>query len=664
MKQDDGAGAVDRLRSVATAATTSDSWQAARAAVGDYLEGFSSDLPLLAAAGLTLEVDAALQLVAAASGCRQIAKAMKQQLQAQRQKQKAPRLVKRAAESITLADLLPEGAPGPVQQLVMPEGYLLTPEGVAGPPRADTDERPLISARPIYLAAIVRSVDDGEWLADVVWQTPDRQWVCATFPRQVLADGRRIVSLARAGAPVDSGTASMLVRYLSAFEKQNGQALPCVMASSVMGWQGEAGALGFLWGADCLGTDAPVRLLAEAGKQQLASAYSCSGTLAEWRADVWQHVQAHPRVALAVYASLAPVLLGVVPAAPGFVVDWSGRSTGGKTTTLRVAASVWGDPARLIKSWSATQNAIEHLASFSGFLPTFLDDTKEARNSPQKVIGAVYQVTGLQSKLRASPDGLRTTSAFRTVLLSTGETPITSFGTDTGAAARVLGVRGFPFAAEDSRSVADHLNAATLEVYGSCGPAAVAWLAQNRERWPRIQKRWAMFRDAFAQKASSAFGGRAAPYVVTLRVAAELAQASAGLAVHAGALAQLERFALESAQVAERHRSALQDLWGWLASRPDAHDGPHERASREVVVRWHDERPSIIAVALRSWLAREGYQLDVVEEWARLGWIDTTGDRRTHSVRFQSSGTRARCYVFTDAALRELEQMGDPAPDA
>ncbi len=91
MKQDDGAGALDRLRGVATAATTSDSWQAARAAVGDYLEGFSSDLPLLAAAGLTLEVDAALQLVAAASGCRQIAKAMKQQLQAQRQKQKAPR---------------------------------------------------------------------------------------------------------------------------------------------------------------------------------------------------------------------------------------------------------------------------------------------------------------------------------------------------------------------------------------------------------------------------------------------------------------------------------------------------------------------------------------------------------------------------------------------
>jgi hypothetical protein len=260
-------------------------------------------------------------------------------------------------------------------------------------------------------------------------------------------------------------------------------------------------------------------------------------------------------------------------------------------------------------------------------------------------------VTGLQSKLRASPDGLRTTSAFRTVLLSTGEAPITSFGADTGAAARVLAVRGFPFSSEDSRAVADGLNAATLTTFGHVGPSVVRWLDANRERWPAIESRWAELREGFASEASNPFGGRSAPYVATLQVAAELVSAALGLKVNAAALEQMRRFARESAQVAERHRGALLDLWGWLASRPDARDGL-DNGGREVIVKWDNERPAVIAVALRRWLDREGYQTDVIDEWARLGWIDTSGDRRTQVVRFSSSGQRVRCYVFTDDAVK------------
>ena len=640
--------AVERLRMVAGEAFRAEKWQTAKKVARAYVETMTADLDELAA-GEAFEVDAAVELLGSAAGCREMAKLIKRQVAAARRAKAAPR-GRQEGQRVPLSDLLPDTAPGELGRLVMPSGYLMLSDGVAGPPKPDSDERPLVSARPVYLAATVRSVTDGEYYADVVWQTPDGQWEVGTFPRHVLADARSLVKLARRGLPVDSGTAGALVRYLTAFERAN-VSTSVDMATNALGWQGERGRLGFMWGETCIGGTGGVRLLAESGKAQLAEAYRAAGSLEEWRRMVWEPVQEHPRVALGVYAAVAPVVLGLVRSAPGFVVDWAGRSTGGKTTTLRVAASVWGDPAQLIKSWSATANAIEHLASFSAYLPTMLDDTKEARQYPSRVIGAVYQVTGLQSKLRASPDGLRTTSAFRTVLLSTGEAPITSFGADTGAAARVLAVRGFPFSSEDSRAVADGLNAATLTTFGHVGPAVVRWLDANRERWPAIESRWAELREGFASEASNPFGGRSAPYVATLQVAAELVSAALGLKVNAAALEQMRRFARESAQVAERHRGALHDLWGWLASRPDARDGL-DNGGREVIVKWDNERPAVIAVALRRWLDREGYQTDVIDEWARLGWIDTAGDRRTQVVRFLSSGQRVRCYVFTDDAVK------------
>ena len=35
----------------------------------------------------------------------------------------------------------------------------------------------------------------------------------------------------------------------------------------------------------------------------------------------------------------------------GFVMDWSGATSRGKTSALRVGASIWGDPDRVVGSW-------------------------------------------------------------------------------------------------------------------------------------------------------------------------------------------------------------------------------------------------------------------------------------------------------------------------
>lgn len=643
--------AFDRLREVADRCVRADDWKAARAALVSYLDTWDQDRPDLISGSQSVAVDAQIARLDASPGCRRLVRSMRTDLVEARRGALRVAAPGETSGPVRLVDAVGEDALGRVADLVVPPGYAINAAGVWS--TADEEARPVVAPRPVYVAALVRDVVSGDYHADLVWRSPGRDgWVRKTYSRGVLSDARQLTRTARDGVPVDSGTAAGLVRFLTAFESANAGRLEVTHCAPCMGWQGVGADLGFLWGRHCIGGD--VRLQAEGGKAQHAAGFVSGGTFDQWRSQVWEPIQLHPRVVLGVYAALAPVVLGVVTSAPGFVVDWSGRSTGGKTTTLRAAASVWGDPGRLVKSWSATTAAIEHLASFSAHLPTILDDTKEAKKQPDKVIGAVYQVTGTASKLRAHPDGLREVANFRTVLLSSGEVPITSFGQDTGAAARVLPIRGFPFDedADNARETADGLNASTLEVYGHAGPAVVSWLDANRDKWDGLRAYWEEAREEVVRSASGPFVGRAAPYVATLRTAAAVLERACGLEKNARALDLAKRCAVEGATVAQRHRAALRDLWDWLSSRPDLHDAHEDqRQGREVVVRWDQGPPAVIARSLRQWLEREGYQLDVLEEWARLGLIKVTTDgRQTHPVDFRSVGRRVRCYVFTAAA--------------
>ncbi len=654
----------EKFARVAEEASRASDYDAARAVVRGYLSSWHSDVRHLADPRVALQVDTAIAILGAVKGCGALAKSISTAIEKAREAR--PKIVELEAEAVRLVHFVGEKAPGPVGDLIMPRGFVITPEGIGGPAKADSDDRPLIASRPVYIAAIVRAIEGGEYHADLVWRSPAGTWEVGTYPRRVLSDSRSIVKLAGDGVPVDSGTASGLVRYLSAFERANDEALPIERAASVMGWQGPMGRFGFLWGSTSIGAPGRgVRLIVEGGKQEIADSFSASGSLHAWERLIWDPIQSHPRSVLAVYASIAPVILGIVNAAPGFVVDIAGTSTGGKTTALQVAASVWGDPARLIGSWSDTRASIEHAGSMSCHLPTFLDDTKEARDNPSKVIEVVYQITGTRSKRRATPDGLRRTASFRTVLISTGEMPITSHGTDTGAAARVLPLHGWPLSGPDARSLAEQLKIASLENFGHLGPRVIEWLVANRSSWSIIREGWNATREEFAERAAErvtgrakAFAGRAAPYVATLHTVAQILARALNYPVNDEALGVLEREAMSGARVAERHLQALRDLFRWLATRSTARDGSEDRVAHEVIYRWDPvskDGPDVIARSLRRWLQGEGYQLDIIEDWAREGLIVTNGGRRTHPVRFASSGSRPSCYRFTPEAVKIAE---------
>ncbi len=180
------------------------------------------------------------------------------------------------------------------------------------------------------------------------------------------------------------------------------------------------------------------------GDQQIARAFHSQGTLEKWQRAV-RRLKNYPRVLILLYASFVPPLLMILRA-PNFIVDICGRTTTGKTIALRIGGSVWGCPDELaaeavIHSWDSTQVWLERTASLLSGIPIILDDTKLARK-PAVVADMLYLLANGRGRGRGNLQSLALGDSWRTVLISSGEAPATSFTQDGGTRTRVLEVRG------------------------------------------------------------------------------------------------------------------------------------------------------------------------------------------------------------------------------
>jgi uncharacterized protein (DUF927 family) len=101
-----------------------------------------------------------------------------------------------------------------------------------------------------------------------------------------------------------------------------------------------------------------------------------------------------------------------------------GTSSSGKSTALRVAASVWGNPATFTRNWRTTTNGLEGLAALHNDGILILDELSQI--DPKEAGAAAYMIANGQSKTRATRTGAaRGISRWRLMLLSAGEISLT-----------------------------------------------------------------------------------------------------------------------------------------------------------------------------------------------------------------------------------------------
>jgi putative DNA primase/helicase len=140
------------------------------------------------------------------------------------------------------------------------------------------------------------------------------------------------------------------------------------------------------------------------------------GTLDDWKNHVAARTKGSSRLMFGICAGFAATLLKL-SLIEGGGFHYRGESSSGKTTALKVAASVW-DPD--IQSWRATDNGLEGLANEHCDKLLCLDELSQV--TAEAAGESAYMLANGQGKQRASKSGdPRPRSSWRCMFLSSGE---------------------------------------------------------------------------------------------------------------------------------------------------------------------------------------------------------------------------------------------------
>ena len=374
---------------------------------------------------------------------------------------------------------------------------------------------------------------------------------------------------------------------------------------------------------------------------------------------------------IAIYASAAAPILEILRL-PGFVVDFSGETSGGKTTALRLAASVWGKPSdsypTAMYSWDATKVWIERVTGYIHSLPLILDETKRVRH-PKMIRDVIYDFCQGQGRGRGNPDGTRRIESWRTILISSGEGAATSFSQDAGTRARVLSLKGKPLGDNPiaGGKMSEELQVQLADTYGHLGRRIVEYLVSNHKKHDHIREVFRNSRDSYAGIAKTAVARRHAAHLATLDVAASIVHQLGVPQPTEDPFAHLIESAFAAGEDADRPLAALQDLVSWCAANQNRFWGRHDTTPMGTARVPHSgwggswsgkkewDQIAVTALTIREVLKELGHHPEeVITRWDERGWLNRgRGRNRTRVVRVD--GVSIRCYCIsrtaTDLAL-------------
>jgi len=541
---------------------------------------------------------------------------------------------------------------------VVPPGYILGRKDIQKENPKQKGEFISFFSAPLLISSRAKDISDGTEVIELSWHK-DNRWHTKMVSRKTIAGTREIVELANYGLPVNSLNASAVIQYLHDYEKANTE-LPLISSSSKLGWQNDDV---FLWGSVTITSPEYTGVVTfhgqDAGAAQVLKAYCAKGDAAKWY-DVVSQLYNHPKAISMLFVSLATPFMQVLGVA-NFIADLAGETSKGKTISLRIAISAWGNPderssSSAIHTWDNTRVWLERLATMLNGLPLALDDTKTA--SDHDLIGdLLYRLPAGKGRGRGTPTGTQQMGYWRTVTLSTGEQSAVEYSKRHGGTrARVLSVRGAPFGSENLATLVRELNRLVLQNYGHSGPEVVKFILDHKEDWPLWQEAYLEMQEVFSAKAGdNSIADRLGDIFAFLAVTIPLIHAALPQLKPSRPIAELLEIlweeSLDRTEEAGRHLKALQTLWDWAVSNPDKFWGKHQTdsAGNPKVPHsgwagvWNTDRIAITTATLERVLKE--YELDaILTSWADRKWlILPKGKGRMVSTRIQGKGIGCYC---------------------
>lgn len=234
--------------------------------------------------------------------------------------------------------------------------------------------------------------------------------------------------------------------------------LPRLLLADRTGWIKSSGKFSFVLPDNAIGQGAEKIIMPQATTSD-APGFEVSTNSAEWNNHLGRYCIGNSRLILAVCAALAGPILAILNREGGGL-HLVGPSSCGKTTVLRLAASVMGDPSTTVKTLDATANALESAAALANDALLVLDELGQA--GPEAVGGLVYKLASGIGRGRADQRGeARHRKSWRALFLTTGETDLETMLRGIGkrpAAGQQLRLANIPAVPEGGYGIFEELH--------------------------------------------------------------------------------------------------------------------------------------------------------------------------------------------------------------
>lgn len=540
----------------------------------------------------------------------------------------------------------------------------------------DKEGLPLIKwlSSPLRILAKTRDAKSGEWGRLLEWQDDDgvnHRWA---MPLELLQgnDGAEVRrELARLGLAIAPAKASrdLLASYLQVWPV-DGRAR-CVER---LGWHGNV----YVTPSESVGQNNEIVVFQNA--HAIEPALSVSGDVAAWRNSVSALAVGNSRVVFAICTAFAGALVDIAGEDSGGF-HFRGASSCGKSTALKVAASVWGNPSTFPRLWRATANGLEGLAALHNDSLLILDELSQI--DPKEAGEAAYLLANGQGKARAGRTGAARQSArWRLFFLSAGEESLASLLARAGKKANAgqeirladieadagagMGMFENLHGHETPAQFALALKEAAANSHGAVGMVWLRHVVQDREKLLGVVS------DGIKQFVAEVVPTDAAGQAERVARRFALVAIAGELATHYGLTTWPEG---EAINAAKKCFAAWLEGFGGAGNREERAILSHVRAFFEThgASRFEDaQKTGEQRIANRAGFYREstkgGKEFLVLPEafnreicqgfdpklvkatLARAGWIaPDTGGKVSQKPRIPALGNSTRCYVFTQA---------------
>lgn len=430
-------------------------------------------------------------------------------------------------------------------------------------------------------------------------------------------------------------------------------------------------------------------VLVEDAAKERCLARHCHGTLDEWKTQVAQRAVGSPHASIAILASLAAPLHYWSTIKEGFVLNFPGPSSTGKTTANQCAASVWGDPDDS-GSWNATPRHLVERAVSNNDMPLILDDAEQADTDVEKRMATIHEythlLTGGRSKGYArSVGGHLPDCSFCNIVMSSSPVRIEErmriLGIErtNGDRARSLEIPvpadGGIWQMTDGSSAPHNAGQLSDDLAKACkqhfGTAGRVWIEHLVGEQAQLAKLVAQYAAKFRRRSNVSDGveGRIADKIALLFAAGNLAIKAGVLPWKKSHLKDVTRFALEQVLLTARQREPL-TLDALLEKSMNAllRSKNVERASSTTEASMPTELPLIVGArlyirqqaferaldAVAAPLSVPAQDLKMVYRTLRANGILARGQGTTNTRTIKFKDGKARVLQINESKLREF----------